>query len=80
MAGFLNLFIGLGYLYLGYRKVLGLPPILFVLVVLIIDILLGIFTFGLIPLIIALFMAYDGYVKADGQKGVIGTEPERLYQ
>jgi len=80
IAAFLNLFIGLGYIYLGYRRVLGLPSILFVLIVLIIQILLGIFTFGLIPLVIAILMAYDGYVKAGGQKGLINTEPELLYQ
>ena len=80
IAGFLNLFIGLGYLYLGYRKVFSLPTILFVLVVLIIDVLLGIFTFGLVPLILAILMAYDGYVKANGEKGYVDTEPALLYQ
>jgi len=80
LAGFLNLFIGIGYLYLGYRKVLGLPPILLVVVLLVVDVLLGIFTFGLIPLIIAILLAYDGYVKAKGEKGYINTEPELLYK
>lgn len=80
LAGFLNLFIGLGYLYLGYRKVFGLPTILFVIVVFLVDIVLGIFTFGLVPLIIAILLAYDGYVKAKGEKGYVNTEPALLYQ
>ena len=80
VAGFLNLFLGLGYLYLGYNKVLGLPAILFVLVVLVIDILVGIFTLGLLPLVLAILLAYDGYVKAGGNKGYISTEPALLYQ
>jgi uncharacterized membrane protein YvbJ len=80
IAGFLNLFIGLGYLYLGYRKVFGLPTILFVVVVLLINIVTGIFTLGLVPLILAILLAYDGYVKAKGEKGYINTEPALLYQ
>jgi hypothetical protein len=80
VAGFLNLFIGLGYLYLGYKKVLGLPTLLFVLVVLVIDVLVGFFTLGLVPLVLAILLAYDGYVKAKGEKGYINTEPALLYQ
>jgi len=80
IAGLLNLFIGLGYLYLGYRKVFGLPTILFVIVYFFIDIFLGIFTLGLVPLILAILVAYDGYVKARGEKGYISTEPALLYQ
>lgn len=80
LAGFLNLFIGLGYLYLGYQKVLGLPTILFVLVVLVINILVGFYTIGLVPLVLAILLAYDGYVKAKGEEGYISTEPARLYQ
>lgn len=80
VAGILNLFIGLGYLYLGYRKVLGLPTILFVFVLLIVDVLLGIFTFGLVPLILTVLVAYDGYIKAKGEKGYLNTEPALLYQ
>ena len=80
IAGFLNLFIGLGYLYLGYRKVFGLPTILFVIVLFLVDILVGIFTLGLVPLILAILLAYDGYVKAKGDKGYINTEPALLYQ
>jgi uncharacterized membrane protein len=80
IAGFLNLFIGLGYLYLGYRKVLGLPTILLVIVLFLVDVLLAIFTFGLFPLIQGIILAYDGYVKAKGEKGYINTEPAILYQ
>lgn len=80
VAGVLNLFIGIGYLYLEYRKVFGLPTLLFVLVLLIVDILLGIFTFGLAPLVLAILLAYDGYVKAKGEKGYVNTEPALLYQ
>ncbi|MGD0319015.1 MAG: zinc-ribbon domain-containing protein [Nitrososphaerales archaeon] len=80
VAAFLNLFIGLGYLYLGYRKVFGLPTILFVILVFLVDILLTRLTFGLVPLIIAILLAYDGYVKARGEKGYVNTEPALLYQ
>jgi len=80
VAGFLNLFIGLGYLYLGYRKVFGLPTILFVIIVFLVDVLLTRLTFGLVPLIIAILLAYDGYVKARGEKGYVDTEPALLYQ
>ncbi len=80
IAGILNLFIGLGYLYLGYRRVFGLPTILFVIVVLLINVVTGIFTLGLVPLILAILLAYDGYVKARGEKGYVDTEPALLYQ
>ena len=49
-------------------------------VILVVDIVIGIFTFGLISFIIAIVLAYDGYVKANGGKGYIGTEPTMLYQ
>ena len=75
IAAILNLFFGVGYLYLGYRKVLGLPTILFVVVMLVGEILLGIFTFGLLSLVTAIILAYDGYVKAKGGRGYLSTEP-----
>ncbi len=75
LAAILNLVLGIGYLYLGYRKVLGLPTILFVFVVLVIDVVVGFFTLGLVPVILALPFAYDGYVKAKGEEGYISTEP-----
>jgi len=80
VAGFLNLFFGLGYLYLGYKKVLGLPALLFVLLALIIFILLGSYTVGLLSFVLAILLAYDGYVKAKGEKGYVSTEPALLYQ
>lgn len=80
IAGILNLFVGLGYLYLGYRKVFGLPTILFVVVYFLVDVLLGAFTLGLVPLILAILVAYDGYIKAKGEKGYVNTEPALLYQ
>jgi len=80
IAGVLNLFIGLGYLYLGYRKVFGLSTILFVIVYFLVDIVLAFFTLGLVPLILAILVAYDGYVKAKGEKGYVSTEPVLLYQ
>jgi uncharacterized membrane protein YvbJ len=80
LALILNLFIGIGYLYLGYKKVLGLPTILFVFVVLIIDVVVGVFTIGLVPLLLAILFAYDGFVKAKGEKGFINTEPAMIYQ
>jgi hypothetical protein len=78
-AAILNLIFGIGYLYLGYKKVLGIPTIAFVFVVLIVDIVIGFFTFGLIGFIIAIGLAYDGYLKANGGKGYIGTEPATIY-
>ena len=80
LAAILNLFFGIGYLYLGFRKVLSITTILFVILVLIVDIIIGIFTFGLVPLVIAILLAYDGYLKAKGEKGYVGTEPALLYQ
>ena len=80
VAAILNLFIGIGYLYLGYKKVFGIPTILFVFLVLIIDVVIGIFTFGIVSFLLALVLAYDGYVKAKGEKGYISTEPALIYQ
>jgi len=75
IAAILNLFFGIGYIYLGYKRVLRLPPILFVLVVLVIEIIVGFFTFGLLSLFISIFLAYDGFVKAKGQRGYLDTVP-----
>jgi hypothetical protein len=74
VAAFLNLFFGLGYVYLGMKKVLGVPTIVFVLIVLVIDIILGRFTFGLSSLLLALLLAVDGWQKANGGKGYISAE------
>lgn len=75
IAAILNLIFGIGYIYLGYKKVLGLHPVLFVVLLFVVEIITGIFTFGLLSLFIALFLAYDGFVKAKGQRGYLGTEP-----
>ena len=80
IAAILNFFLfGVGYLYLGYKKVLGIQTILFVVLVLVVYILLGFFTFGLLELVVGIILAYDGYVKAKGQRGYLGTDPEYLY-
>ncbi|MGA2664210.1 MAG: zinc ribbon domain-containing protein [Nitrososphaerales archaeon] len=74
VAAILNLFWGIGYLYLGYKKVLGIPAFGFVILMILVYVILGIFTVGIIPLILAIAMAYDGYQKASGKKGFIGAE------
>jgi hypothetical protein len=74
VAAILNLFFGAGYLYMGYNKVLGVPTLVFVLIALIFYIILGVFTVGLLPLIVAIVLAVDGWQKADGQKGFISAE------
>ncbi len=80
IAAILNFFLfGVGYLYLGYKKVLSIQTIFFVAIVLIVYIVLGFFTFGLLELVVGIFLAYDGYVKARGERGYLGTDPEYLY-
>jgi hypothetical protein len=74
VAAVLNLFFGLGYLYLGTKKVLGLSTIVFVILALIIQILLGIFTIGVLSFVFAILLAVDGWQKATGGKGYISTE------
>ena len=81
VAAILNLFWGIGYLYLGYKKIFGLRTILFVIVVFIIDIVLSFFGLGgVVSIILVLVLAYDGYVKAKGKKGFISAEPAMLNQ
>jgi uncharacterized membrane protein YvbJ len=80
IAAILNfLLFGVGYLYLGYKKVLGIQTIFFVVLVFIVYIIIGVFTFGLLELLIGIVLAYDGYVKAKGERGILGAEPEYLY-
>lgn len=74
IAAFLNLIFGLGYVYLGKRKVLGMSTVLFVLLVLVLDIILGILTAGLAGFVIAILLAVDGWQKANGGKGFVGAE------
>jgi len=73
VAAFLNLFFGIGYLYLGYQKILGVPAIVFVLVSVLIYFVLGLFTFGLASVILAILFAVDGWQKASGGKGYISA-------
>ena len=80
LAALLNFFLfGIGYLYLGYKKVLGIQTILFVVIAFFVYVIIGVFTFGLLELVLGLVLAYDGYEKAEGKKGILDTEPEYLY-
>ncbi len=74
VAAVLNFFFGLGYLYLGYSTVVGLPALLFVIVAIIAYALLALFTFGLLTFLLAILLAYDGYQKAVGNKGFIDAK------
>ena len=74
MAAVLNLFFGLGYWYLGYKKVLGIPTFGFVVAMLVVYAVLGFYTAGIISLIIAIVLAIDGYQKGQGQRGFISVE------
>jgi zinc-ribbon domain len=74
VAAILNLFFGVGYLYLGYRRVTGVPTGVFVVITFIAYIIFGLFAFGIITLIIAIVLAIDGYQKGDGQRGFIPAE------
>jgi zinc-ribbon domain len=74
VAAILNLFFGLGYLYLGYSKVLGVPAIIFVVLVIVIDVITGLFTLGLLPLVLAILFAVDGWQKGAGRKGFINAQ------
>jgi len=74
IAAFLNLFFGLGYFYLGTKKVLGVPTIAFVILALLIFIILGIFTAGIVSFIFAILLAVDGWQKANGGKGFVSAE------
>ncbi len=74
MAAVLNLFFGIGYIYLGYNKVMGLQTLAFVIAMVVVYLLIGFFTLGLVSLILAILLAVDGYQKGMGQKGFIGAE------
>lgn len=81
IAALLSFFLfGIGYLYLGTKKILGIPTILFVVIILIVYVGLGFFTFGLLGFVVGIILAYDSYVKAKGERGVLGAEPEYLYR
>jgi len=74
MAGVLNLLFGLGYVYLGYAKVMKLQAGLFVLSMIVVYFLAGIATDGLVSLAIGVLLAIDGYQKASGLSGYISVE------
>jgi hypothetical protein len=74
VAAVLNLFFGLGYLYLGYKKVLGVSSIVFVVLALLIYVIIGFFTVGIVSFILAILLAVDGWQKGNGQKGFISAE------
>lgn len=70
------LFPGLGYWYLGYRRILGIHPVLFLIGIWIVEAVIFylIPTLSLLCLLIALFVAYDAYVKAKGKPGWINAK------
>lgn len=74
VAALLNLFWGIGYAYLGYKKVLGLPTIAFILIMIVVYFILSIFTIGLATLLLAVVLAYDGYQKGKGRPGFVGAQ------
>jgi len=74
MAGVLNLLFGLGYVYLGYAKVMRLQVAVFVLLMIMVYLLAGVATEGLASLAIGILLAIDGYQKASGLNGYISVE------
>jgi hypothetical protein len=74
VAAVLNFFFGAGYLYLGFKEVLGVPTIVFVVLALIIYVGLGYFTLGIVTLVVAVLLAVDGWQKGSGEKGFIAAE------
>jgi hypothetical protein len=74
IAAVLNFFFALGYLYLGYKKVLGVPAIFFVLLTVLIYIIFGLYTGGIVTFIFAVLLAIDGWQKGSGGKGFISAE------
>lgn len=53
---------------------LGAPTIVFVVLALVIFIVLGVFTAGIVSFIFAILLAVDGYQKGSGGKGYISAE------
>ena len=74
IAAFLNLFFGLGYVYLGTKKVLGVSTIVFVVLALVVFIILGIFTVGIVSFVLAILLAVDAWQKVSGGKGFVSAE------
>ena len=73
MAALLNFLFGLGYVYLGYKRIIGLQPVGFVMIMVLAYFLLGIFSFGLLSLVLAILLSVDGYQKGLGQKGFVSA-------
>jgi hypothetical protein len=74
VAAILNLFFGVGYLYLSYKKVMGLPTILFVVGAFVVFSIIAFFTAGLLSLLLAIILAIDGYQKGRGERGFVPAE------
>lgn len=74
LAAVLNLFFGLGYLYLGYKKVIGLPTVVFVIGAFIVFFVVSLLTVGLVTLLLAIVLAIDGYQKGQGQRGFVPAQ------
>jgi len=71
LVAILNLFFGIGYWYLGYRTVFGVPTTVFVTLALIVYIVVALFTAGIFTILIAILLAIDGYQKARGDRGFV---------
>ena len=82
LAAILNFLFWAGYWYLGFKKVLGIPSPIFVVLGIILGILGLIWqiTLGIVVLIVSIILAFDGYKKGRGEKGLdfISTEPPSL--
>jgi len=74
MAGVLNLFFGLGYVYLGYAKVMRVNAAAFVALMIVLYFVAGVVTDGLASLVIAALLSADGYQKGAGLSGYISAE------
>ena len=67
---------GLGYWYLGFQKVMGVHPIIFLVLVWIVE---AVITFVIpslefLSLIISIFLACDAYMKATGKPGWVNVK------
>jgi len=74
IAAFLNLFFGLGYVYLGYAKVMRVNAAAFVALMIVLYFVAGVVTDGLASLVIAALLSADGYQKGAGLGGYISAE------
>jgi len=73
LAAVLNLLFGLGYVYLGYGRVMGVQTALFVVLMIVVYFIAGVLTYGLADLVLAILLCVDGFQKASGLKGYIGA-------